>query len=162
MPMATIFCTNCNEPFLRKLTPAQSANLGRLFCRPLCKSEWERGRKRINENDYRLRYRYVTRNGKPMGEHRWIKQCELGRELLPDEDVHHVDGNGLNNSLDNLIVVTREDHMHDHHMLDVPINTIKALRIREFNVRRIAREIGCSKNTVTNRLVDMGFDLKRP
>lgn len=43
-------------------------------------------------------------------EHRYIIEQELGRELLSTEHVHHIDNNGLNNSRDNLILLTASEH----------------------------------------------------
>jgi HNH endonuclease len=40
----------------------------------------------------------------------------LGRELNPLEKVHHKDGNKLNNTIENLEVMTQADHMR-HHLL---------------------------------------------
>jgi len=48
-------------------------------------------------------------------EHREVAEHWLGRALRPDEHVHHEDGNGLNNSPDNLIVLTRGAHAALHH-----------------------------------------------
>ena len=48
-------------------------------------------------------------------EHRYVMECFLGRSLRADEHVHHKDGNKLNNSLDNLEVLSREDHARLHH-----------------------------------------------
>lgn len=38
----------------------------------------------------------------------------IGRRLLPDECVHHIDGNPLNNDSNNLALVTRSGHMRLH------------------------------------------------
>jgi len=38
----------------------------------------------------------------------------LGRELTSDEDVHHKDGNKLNNVLSNLEVLTKKEHAIKH------------------------------------------------
>lgn len=45
---------------------------------------------------------------------KWLMQQHLGRELLPNETVHHIDEDFTNDSLDNLQVLTRLDHMQLH------------------------------------------------
>jgi len=42
--------------------------------------------------------------------HRLIAEIILGRKLHPDEQVHHLDGNGLNNHPDNLEVMFASEH----------------------------------------------------
>lgn len=41
---------------------------------------------------------------------RYLMAQELGRELEPNEQVHHKDGDFLNNDIDNLEVLTAEEH----------------------------------------------------
>lgn len=47
-------------------------------------------------------------------EHRFIMAQHLGRLLEPWEDVHHIDGNKLNNDISNLEVLTRSEHTKLH------------------------------------------------
>lgn len=42
--------------------------------------------------------------------HRHIASIKLGRWILSEEHVHHIDENKLNNSPDNLVVLTAEEH----------------------------------------------------
>jgi hypothetical protein len=55
-------------------------------------------------------YRQVSVMGKRTYEHRQIAEKVIGRPLSDDEAVHHKDGNRLNNSPDNLVVMKRSDH----------------------------------------------------
>jgi hypothetical protein len=53
-------------------------------------------------------------DGTTRDEHRLIMEKFLGRPLLRSEDVHHKNGNGKDNRLENLIVRSRKDHMSHH------------------------------------------------
>lgn len=46
--------------------------------------------------------------------HRKVMQDHLGRELSSNEIIHHIDGDKLNNSIDNLEIVTRSEHINMH------------------------------------------------
>lgn len=59
-------------------------------------------------------YIYITRNGKQVMEHRWLMEQSIGRELYDFEVVHHKDGNRENNSLMNLVLMTRSEHSIHH------------------------------------------------
>ena len=46
--------------------------------------------------------------------HRHVASFKIGRWLTKDEDVHHIDGDRANNNPDNLMVVTKAEHLHEH------------------------------------------------
>lgn len=48
--------------------------------------------------------------------HRLIMEEAIGRFLRPDEVVHHVDGNKLNNRLENLRIDSLANHTRMHHL----------------------------------------------
>lgn len=50
--------------------------------------------------------------------HRTISQEAIGRKLAKDEVVHHIDCNYLNNSLDNLMIMSNSSHSRLHKYLD--------------------------------------------
>ena len=71
------------------------------------------------------KYKAIKVNGKKIDLHRHIMQSHLGRQLGFNECVHHIDGNKLNNNLENLVVIDRGSHMK-HHIEngDIPMSKI--------------------------------------
>jgi len=56
-------------------------------------------------------YKWInTGFSQTISEHRILAEFKLGRKLKFDEVVHHDNYNGLDNTFDNLIVMTKEDH----------------------------------------------------
>jgi hypothetical protein len=56
-------------------------------------------------------YKILNVDGKKgVYEHRYLVEQSLGRKLESNEVVHHKDGNRANNSLDNLEVMTCQEH----------------------------------------------------
>lgn len=51
-------------------------------------------------------------NGKAV--YRMMMEHVLGRPLLPEEMVHHIDGNHKNNALSNLVIVSQSEHQKIH------------------------------------------------
>jgi uncharacterized protein (DUF1330 family) len=47
-------------------------------------------------------------------EHRLVVEKQVGRVLEPDEHIHHIDGDKLNNNFDNLLIVSPSEHAKIH------------------------------------------------
>lgn len=55
-------------------------------------------------------YKYIIVSGKRVREHRWIIENKMGRKLEKWEHVHHINGNGLDNRIENLQLLSNLDH----------------------------------------------------
>ena len=92
-----------------------------------------RGKKRVFSDEWRKNISEakkgigVGRSLKPngyyeitMGEHKGrlehvvIMECHIGRRLMANECVHHIDHNRANNSIENLALMTKSDHSRLH------------------------------------------------
>lgn len=80
--------------------------------------------------------------------HRMLVESSMGRYLLPGEQVHHIDRNKINNKLDNLKVLSINEHRRLHATEDSPNRGARAHADKMFDVIKLrkegkyAREIG--------------------
>jgi len=50
-------------------------------------------------------------------EHRLVMEQYLNRKLLQKEHIHHIDGNKLNNNIENLIILSPQEHAYLHFVI---------------------------------------------
>lgn len=76
-------------------------------------------------------YKQFTTEKKKIFEHRDIMERHLGRKLLPfpQEVIHHIDGDKLNNHISNLRVMSASDHQTLHSLRGIVINDKKLCTI---------------------------------
>jgi hypothetical protein len=114
-------CLHCNAEFYVPQYRSNTAKYCSRKCSALDKPELaEKARKEspIIKRSLALReqgceartYKTIYVKGVQVREHRWIMEQSLGRKLESWEHVHHVDGNHLNNDIQNLEVLSNADH----------------------------------------------------
>jgi len=59
-------------------------------------------------------YRRCMKEGKYVYEHRWLMEQHIGRKLLKNEHVHHINGNTTDNRIENLEILSNSDHAKIH------------------------------------------------
>ncbi len=62
-------------------------------------------------------YREIKVNGVTKKEHRVIMEAHIGRALLPNEDVHHINGVKTDNRISNLEIIDHSKHTLHHNSL---------------------------------------------
>lgn len=73
-------------------------------------------------------YHYTNSNN-----HRRLMEKHLDRSLERHESVHHIDGNKLNNDLNNLVVLTWDEHKKSHISLEECGHELMKLGYIEFD-----------------------------
>lgn len=151
-----LVCKNCGESF--KVYNSQLRNLNRQFCSRNCRWSYQRGENHplwknghIDKDGYR---RVNVSPGVVEYEHRLVMERHLGRKLTPKENVHHIDGDTLNNDPSNLQIVTRSEHMTIHgkdrrrKLSPEDVSLAKTLREQGVSYRAIAERLPVSESTV--------------
>ena len=96
------------------------------------------------------RTRLKTVGGKKVREHRWLVEQHLGRPLLPTEHVHHINGDPLDNRLENLQVLDQNTHIRLHKQLYPDTKTCQWCGVSyEANPRKRQRQKTCGPACAT-------------
>jgi hypothetical protein len=102
-------------------------------------------------------------DNKYIPEHRVIMERYLGRYLAPDELVHHIDGDKLNNQLENLLIVSMAQHRRIHNYTTMKYShgysdeSLIKLYSDGFSTRDVACILGVSKSAIGDGVRRLGI-----
>ncbi|MHB8727564.1 MAG: HNH endonuclease signature motif containing protein [Sulfuricaulis sp.] len=143
-----VACGFCGRSLLR--SPSKAARK-HVFCDKTCHLRYKS--KGCVCNGYRL----ITVSGKQVLEHRWIVEQHLGRKLIASENVHHINGNKLDNRLSNLTVMSRRDHSIHHTPLTWDIKVAESLYRQGASFVEIAKKFGVTRHAIRLGLISHGI-----
>ena len=84
-------------------------------------------------------YKRICVNGKNIDEHRHIMQELLGRKLGRFEYIHHINGDKMDNRIENLVVMCGQEHAIEHNQ-KYPISKKCVVCGKEFIPHKTKRE----------------------
>ena len=134
-------CAHCATGF------AISSRHPRVGARAFCSHACYSANKRvgyINSGGYRA----FDIGGKQVTEHRLVAEQTLGRCLLPGEDVHHINGDKLDNRPENLAVLPKSQHSLEHFPLGWSFEAAQSLKAEGLTLQQIGDKFGVTPQAI--------------
>lgn len=148
--MPELQCEQCGGNFHRH--PYYVGTYKKAFCSSKCYGDF----RRIGATDAKG-YRVSSVNWKFVKEHRRVMAEHLGRELLPTEDVHHINGDKADNRIENLYIMNHRDHSLAHNPTRWSIDEAMRLIGSGWSLTKTAKHLGVTRTCMTQSLRRRGL-----
>lgn len=131
--MAKFMCPVCNKIVNKRKDIGKISNTCSATCRGKTKKGTHYGpRKRVVvSKKYYLAWRpdHPSAITGRVPEHRLIVEDYIGRFLSSEEHVHHIDGDGFNNKIENLQILTNSEHTRLHQRSHTSMEQVLEIRM---------------------------------
>ena len=84
-------------------------------------------------------YTRTYADGEVMDEHRYLMEQHIGRKLNFEEVVHHINGDKTDNKIENLMIMSRQEH-NDHHLRKYPNDKVCCVCGKTFTPSKTKRK----------------------
>lgn len=115
-----VICDECGKSFYKRKSIIRKMNFCSMHClgKYTSKNNPETSFKKNENPKPKRKYLIKQVNGKIVNVHRLLMEEHLGRKLDPLEHVHHINGDTLDNRIENLQILSQREHgiitAHEH------------------------------------------------
>lgn len=142
-------CAHCGRDVVRTQYSRKTYNDH--FCSRRCHSLWSR------VGSTNKGYRWITTDKGRVLEHRAVMEAHIGRELRPEEVVHHRNERRADNRIENLEIMSAEKHTAHHSPISWDPDVAVSLRKEGRTYSEISKVVGVTVATIRQGLKRRGL-----
>lgn len=106
-------------------------------------------------------YKQINVNGKYRREHRVIMENHINRKLESNEAVHHINGNKLDNCIENLQILSFSEHKKIHGLITVELRKKAVdLYLQGMSATKIPQHVNICYSEVYKSLIFAGIQIR--